>query len=153
MLRFALVLLLSTRFALGALFQDKQAVLVPSPELPIANAQAEHVVDEAILAALKTHSDPVAALVSLQPELAADLAQKRLLHVVGEQKPEWMTEGDKLRLRRRGKKFVDITDHEEFYAQQVGILSGKASEASSTQSRCFCSRCCRSPRLEAPAPH
>jgi leucyl aminopeptidase len=51
------------------------------------------------------------------------------LHVVGEQKPEWMTEGDKLRLRRRGKKFVDITDHEEFYAQQAGILSGKASES------------------------
>ncbi|KAH8790530.1 peptidase family M28 [Hyaloscypha sp. PMI_1271] len=126
MLRSALVLLLSTRFALGASLQDKQAVLVPSPELPIANAQAEHVVDKAILAALKTHSDPVAALVSLQPELAADLAQERLLHVVGEQKPEWMTEGDKLRLRRRGKKFVDITDHEEFYAQQAGILSGKA---------------------------
>jgi bacterial leucyl aminopeptidase len=129
MLRSVFVLLLSTRFALGASFQDKQAVLVPSPELPIANAQAEHVVDEAILAALKTHSDPVAALVSLQPELAADLAQERLLHVVGEQKPEWMTEGDKLRLRRRGKKFVDITDHEEFYAQQVGSLSGKASES------------------------
>ncbi|PMD61163.1 Zn-dependent exopeptidase [Hyaloscypha bicolor E] len=126
MLRSALVLLLSTQFALGASFQDKQAVLVQSPELPIANAQAEHVVDEAILAALKTHFDPVAALLSLQPELAADLAQERLLHVVGEQKPEWMTEGDKLRLRRRGKKFVDITDHEESYAQQVGILSGKA---------------------------
>lgn len=129
MLRSALVLLLSTQFALGASFQDKQAVLVQSPELPFANAQAEHVVDEAILAALKTHFDPVAALLSLQPELAADLAQERLLHVVGEQKPEWMTEGDKLRLRRRGKKFVDITDHEEFYAQQVGILSGKASES------------------------
>jgi bacterial leucyl aminopeptidase len=129
MLRSALVLLLSTQFALGASFQDKQAVLVQSPELPIANAQAEHVVDEAILAALKTHFDPVAALLSLQPELAADLTQERLLHVVGEQKPEWMTEGDKRRRSRPGKKFVDITDHEEFYAQQVGILSGKASES------------------------
>jgi leucyl aminopeptidase len=38
-----------------------------------------------------------------------------------------MTEGDKLRLRRQGKKFVDITDHEEFYAKQVDTLAGKAS--------------------------
>jgi leucyl aminopeptidase len=73
------------------------------------------------------HSDPVAALLFLQPELEADLAQQRLLHVVGDQKPKWMTEGDKLRLRRRGKKFVDITDHQDFYAQQVNALSGKAS--------------------------
>jgi len=128
MLRSVLVLLLSTsQLALGSSFQDQQeqAVLAPSPEVPIASA--EHVVEKAILAALKTHSDPVAALVSLQPETAADLAEQRLLHVIGEQKAEWMTEGDKLRLRRRGKKFVDITDHQDFYAQQMGALSGKAS--------------------------
>ncbi len=100
--------------------------LAPFPEIP--NTRADHIVDEAILAILKTHFDPVAALISLQPELAAELAQERLLHVVGDQKPEWMTEGDKLRLRRRGKKFVDITDNYEFYAQKVDVSSGKASE-------------------------
>jgi leucyl aminopeptidase len=51
------------------------------------------------------------------------------LNVFGDQKPKWMTEGDKLRLRRHGKKFVDITDHREFYDQQVDTLSGKASES------------------------
>ena len=70
----------------------------------------------------------VAALLSLQPELSSDLSQPRLLHVSGEKKPEWMTEGDKLRLRRKGRKFVDITEHEEFYANQVDAESGKASK-------------------------
>ena len=30
-----------------------------------------------------------------------------------------MTEGDKLRLRQRGKKFMDITEHQDFYAEQA----------------------------------
>ena len=110
--------------------QDKQALLTPYPSqnAPDANARAGHIVDKKILEALKTHPDPVTALLSLQPEIAAELAQKRLLHVFGEEKPQWMTEGDKLRLRRLGKKFADITDHQDFYAtQQVDVLSGKAS--------------------------
>jgi len=127
MLPHVLALLLSiSRFVLGSSFQEKQAILVPSPE--VQNAHTEHVVDEAILTALKTHSDPVAALVALRPEAAASLAEPRLLRVNGEQKPEWMTEGDKLRLRRRGKKFVDITDHRDFYAQQIDASAGKACE-------------------------
>jgi leucyl aminopeptidase len=122
-------LLVASQFnpAFGSSSQAKQVPLAPSPKVP--NARADHIVDEAILAALETYSDPVAALISLQPELAAELAQERLLHVVGDQRPEWMTEGDKLRLRRRGKKFVDLTDHHEFYAQQVDVSSGKASES------------------------
>ena len=87
----------------------------------------KHVVDEGIIAALATHNDPVDALLTLQPETASFLAQPRLLHVVGDQVPNWMTEGDKLRLRKAGKKFVDITEHEDFYAQQMNIASGKAS--------------------------
>lgn len=137
MLGSVLALLLSTApFGLGTLFQDEQVVFGPSPE--VLDADAKHV-DQAILAALKTHSDPVAALVSLKPDIAPELAQPRLLHVSGEREPEWMTEGDKLRLRRRGKKFADITDHRDFYAQQVGASrAGKASEfARSTLSRCF----------------
>lgn len=127
MLRSILVLFLTTsQLALGSSIRDKQAVLAPSPE--VANARAEHVVDDAILAALKLYSDPVAALISLQPEIAVELAEKRLLHVIGDEKPEWRTEGEKLRLRKQGKKFVDITDHQDFYAQQVDTLSGKASE-------------------------
>jgi len=113
--------------ALCSSFRDSQAILSPPPDQKATHTCAEHVVDPAILAALKTHSDPVDALLSLQPESAAELAQPRLLHVISEKSAKWMTEGDKLRLRRQGKKFVDITDHEEFYAKQVDTLAGKAS--------------------------
>lgn len=99
---------------------DTQAPFIPSSGL-------EHFVDDAILAALEKHSDPVDALTFLQPESATELAQPRLLHVFGEPEPQWMTEGDKLRLRRRGKKFADITDHEAFYKEQVDASwAGKA---------------------------
>lgn len=87
-----------------------------------------HQVDPAIIAALKKHSDPVDAYVSLHPEVADHLAQPRLLRVSGEREAKWMTEGDKLRLKRKGKKFTDITDHEDFYKQNVNTLSGKACE-------------------------
>lgn len=114
-------------FALSSSFQDSQAVLSPPPDHGASHTCAEHAIDKAVLAALKIHSDPVDALLSLQPERAAELAQPRLLHVIGEESAEWMTEGDKLRLRRQGKKFVDITDYEELYAQQVDSFAGKAS--------------------------
>ena len=140
MLRSILVLLLSTsQFALGSTFQDQQAPLAQPPELQ--DVPTAHIVNQAILAALKSHADPVAALVSLQPESAASLAEPRLLHVFGDGNSEWMTEGDKLRLRRRGKKFADITDHQEFYAQQVNSLSGKASKETSGSSRTFADLC------------
>ncbi|CZT42624.1 uncharacterized protein RSE6_02555 [Rhynchosporium secalis] len=131
MLRFTLVLLLSSfQLSLGSAIHDQQAILSPSSSHSDGSntnvGVKQHVVDPAILSALDVHSDPVAALLSLQPELEADLAARRLLHVSGEKKPEWMTEGDKLRLRRQGKKFVDITEHEQFYAQQVDTASGKA---------------------------
>ena len=103
-----------------------QAILAPSP-IPASI----HTVDEAILAALRTYPDPIDALLSLEPERAASLAERRLLHVFGQEKPEWLTEGDKLRLRRAGKKFMDITDHEDFYSQQVdAFAAGEACESS-----------------------
>jgi len=111
---------------LGLAARDAQHVFAPGPG--IVTSTPEHAIDEAILDALKAHSDPVAALVSLRPDAAAELGQPRLLHVVGEEKPRWMTEGDKLRLRRSRRKFVDITDHEEFYAQQADAsFAGKPS--------------------------
>lgn len=93
----------------------------------LTQPRPHHDVDPAILAALEAHDDPVDAFVFLQPESEAELAQPRLLHVSGEEEPRWMTEGDKLRLRRRGRKFADITDHEFFYAQNaVSALAGEA---------------------------
>ncbi|KAJ5769166.1 peptidase family M28 [Penicillium odoratum] len=117
MLKSILILLLGAAHVARA--TDAQVVF--ASETPSAH---EHTVDEAILAALKAHSDPVAAFVSLNPESESLLAQPRLLRVLGDDsEPQWMTEGDKLRLRRQGKKFVDITDHEEFYAEQVQSLT------------------------------
>lgn len=91
----------------------------PSQEQVVLAPSSSHTVDEAILAALKTHADPVDALLSLQPESVIALSEPRLLLVFGEEKSQWLTEGDKLRLRRAGKKFMDVTDHEEFYSQQM----------------------------------
>lgn len=86
----------------------------------------QHQVDPAILAALEKYPDPVDAFVALHPEAAEQLAERRLLRVFGESSAQWMTEGDKMRLKRQGKQFTDITDHEDFYKEQVNTLAGKA---------------------------
>ena len=116
----ALLLLALGLAGLGAASQDSQVVFSH-------NAAAQHKVDPAILAALKEHKDPVDAWIALHPDDANKLAEKRLLRIAGEKEPQWMTEGDKMRLRRKGRKFADITDFEEFYKQNaVSAQSGKA---------------------------
>jgi leucyl aminopeptidase len=120
-------------------------VVVSTPSLNTqvvldASNEAESIADKsAITSALKKYSDPVDALVALQPGSATELAEPRLLHVFGEQKPQWMTEGDKLRLRRRGRKFMDITKNENFYGQQADAsMAGKARESYSGADRLPC---------------
>ena len=118
------LLLLSAQLSIASAARGSQAVLQPSHEQPFT--QKQHKVSASIVEALETHQNPVDALLSLHPELAGQLAEPRLLHVAGEKEPQWMTEGDKMRLRRQNKKFMDITDHHEFYAQQVeSSTSGK----------------------------
>lgn len=116
----ALLLLALGLAGLGAASQDSQIVFSH-------NAAAQHKVDPAILAALKEHKDPVDAWIALHPDDDDKLAEKRLLRIAGEREPQWMTEGDKMRLRRKGRKFADITDYEEFYKQNaLSAQSGKA---------------------------
>ena len=123
-----LLLTILSSLGLGSPLENAQTVL--SPAQRAHGDSAHHVVDKRILAALDAYADPVDALVSLRPGLAEELAEPRLLHVMGELNPEWTTEGHKLRLRRSRKKFIDITDHQEFYAQQVGAAyAGKARES------------------------
>ncbi|EGX88962.1 peptidase [Cordyceps militaris CM01] len=106
---------------LGAASPDSQVIFSHHA------AHAQHQVDPAILAALKAHKDPVDAYIALHPEAAEKLAEKRLLRVAGEKEAQWMTEGDKMRLRRQGRTFADITDYDEFYKQNaVSSQSGKA---------------------------
>ncbi|KAF5515400.1 Leucine aminopeptidase 1 [Colletotrichum siamense] len=128
-----LLLLGSSQLALSA--SNDQFVIAPASK-DAATPFRIHDADESVLAALKAHPDPVDALLSLQPEKADKLAERRLLHVFGEKEPQWMTEGDKLRLRRKGKKFRDITNHQDLYAEDsVGAWSGKANLPKITHQR------------------
>jgi leucyl aminopeptidase len=111
---------------------SEQHVLAPEeninePDPFSAYGWPDHVAEDTILAALAANPDPVDALLSLRPGLAGHLATSRLIHVLDEANPRWLTEGDKMRLRRDKKKFMDITDHQELYADGVGAWSGKAS--------------------------
>lgn len=133
-LSFKLLLILTwSDRVISSLRDGSQQVVIAPPEnvndaaVASSDFHHEHIVDDTILAALKAYPDPVDAMISLQPEMAAQLAESRLIHVLGEDKPRWMKEGDKLRLRQKGKKFMDITDHQELYADGVGAWSGKAS--------------------------
>lgn len=127
-----LLLLGSAQLAVSSPNGGDQAVLAPATDGDAVNdatvTAGKHSVDEKVLAAVKAHSDPVEVMLSLHPEQAATLAEPRLIHVFGEKKAEWMTEGDKLRLRRKGKKFRDITDYQELYTGTADAWSGKASE-------------------------
>lgn len=113
-----LLLSVSSSLVSGSPLENSQTVLDHPREAH--RSFPHHEIDNSVLAALEAHADPVDALVYLRPHLAAELAEPRLLHIAGEPSPAWMTEGDKMRLRRRNKKFVDITDHREFYARQLG---------------------------------
>nr|XP_031858973.1 uncharacterized protein CI109_005641 [Kwoniella shandongensis]KAA5526045.1 hypothetical protein CI109_005641 [Kwoniella shandongensis] len=75
---------------------------------------SSHNVHSSIVSALNEHpDDPVAALIAFDPAYAAELAKPRLLEVKGDGPARWMTEGDKLRLRREGNKFIDFTDRQD----------------------------------------
>ncbi|KAI0858068.1 peptidase family M28 [Xylaria cubensis] len=104
-----------TALQVSALRVDSQIVL-GAPDSLDSNKDIPvpvHAINIDIFKALKAHPDPVDALVSLRPELADELAEPRLLHVFGRDTPQWMTEGDKLRLRREGHKFKDLTDFQD----------------------------------------
>jgi leucyl aminopeptidase len=105
-----LPLLLLATAATGSLTDATQKVLGTAPPAPPRIDP-----DPAVLAALAAHTDPIDAFLSLRPDAAAALAQRRLLRVAGEPEPQWLTESDKMRLRHKGKKFTDITDHQDFY--------------------------------------
>lgn len=143
--KLTLLLLACSEQVIASSLQDgsQQVVLAPQADTNEAAAAApsdfhpEHVVDDSILAALAANPDPVDALISLRPEMAAQLAESRLIHVLGEDKPRWMKEGDKLRLRQNRKKFMDITDHQDLYADGVGAWSGKASTRAPADSVAF----------------
>lgn len=126
-----LLLLGAADLAVSSRDPGAQVVFAPSTDTP--NGPASHhdyttqKAQEQLLQTLQAHPDPVDAYLALRPDAAAELAEPRLLHVLGNQEPEWMTVGDKMRLRRKGKKFMDVTDYQDLYTEQVGAMSGRAS--------------------------
>ena len=105
--------------ALGAVSTFANALLPAQPQSAISAPPLRgwtaplHEVDANILEVLEVHDDPVKALLALQPELEEELAEPRLLQIFGETHLQWKTEGDKLRLRRMGKRFIDLTGQED----------------------------------------
>ncbi|KAI7773361.1 hypothetical protein LA080_011110 [Diaporthe eres] len=130
--KLTLLLLACSEQVAGSLRDGSQQVVIgPSDNIDDAatassDSYHKNVGDDTILAALAAYPDPVDAMISLRPEMAAQLDESRLIHVFGEDKPRWMKEGDKLRLRQNRKKFMDITDHQELYADGVHAWEGKA---------------------------
>ena len=56
------------------------------------------------------NNDPVEVIHLLDPVYATVLDEPRLVEVLGTE-PVWMTEGDKLRLKKQGLSFMDFTGH------------------------------------------
>ena len=82
-----------------------QHAFTPSPPPPSDVPSESH-----ILSILSLHEDPVDAMLALDPSLASQLAEPRFLQVMeGDETSSWMTEGDKMRLRRRNLDFIDWT--------------------------------------------
>ncbi|KAK4158943.1 Zn-dependent exopeptidase [Cladorrhinum sp. PSN259] len=150
MIRSALsLLLLTSSLTFARETDDNQYVLKFSVPVPEAHAHHEpnhhvpshghayenihHPPPPEVMEALRLFpTDPVNALKYARPDAAEALDAPRLLRVLGEDEPRWMTEGDKLRLRRGGRRFVDLTGHDfEF----EGLVKGEANLPELTHQR------------------
>ncbi|KAK0710174.1 hypothetical protein B0T26DRAFT_652514 [Lasiosphaeria miniovina] len=60
-------------------------------------------------------------MLALNPGVAHQLATPKLLHIMGDAAPTWMTEGDKMRLKKSGKKFADLTNHQNVLGDAGGL--------------------------------
>jgi leucyl aminopeptidase len=62
--------------------------------------------------------DPVEVMRLVDPVYTPILDEPRLLQVLGTE-PVWLTEGDKLRLKKQGLSFMDLTGHEYHFMSTV----------------------------------
>jgi len=78
-----------------------------------------HVTEATIIQLLAAHNDdPVEVMRLVDPSYAPTLDEPRLLQVFGAD-PVWMTEGDKLRLRKQGLGFMDLTGHQDVFRSSL----------------------------------
>ena len=134
MLAFPTALLASVLISTVA---SKPLVQSKTPQLPLgsdlisSSLQDEHPIHPTISSSLESYiNDPVFALLSLKPELAELMDEPRLIRVFGEDDVDqgrWMTEGDKLRLKRQRKGFMDITESQ--HLPNPSLVTGKASQS------------------------
>ncbi len=87
--------------------------LCPDPDRTVTFYESH--TESHILSILSQYEDPVEAMLSLHPSLEAELAEPRLLQIMDKEgETRWMTEGDKMRLRRAGVDFIDLTGRSGF---------------------------------------
>ncbi|KIJ63872.1 hypothetical protein HYDPIDRAFT_112847 [Hydnomerulius pinastri MD-312] len=100
------------------------SLLLPLVSASILNSQqvlrASEQPSEAIIDRLLAihDDDPVRVMCIVDPVNAAELDEPRLLQVFGKE-AVWMTEGDKLRLRKQGLAFMDLTGREDLFAERA----------------------------------
>lgn len=94
-------------------FDSPQSLQILRGNVEIAEADIRHL--------LATHNDdPVEVMRLVDPGHAAILDEPRLLEVSGTE-PAWAMEGDKLRLRKQGLSFTDLTGHENLFRSTVPL--------------------------------
>ena len=100
-----------------------------NPQLLLSSSLHDaHTIHPTILSALDQYpDDPLAALLLVKPGLADMMAEPRLLWLFDQEETRsgvWMTEGDKLRLRREGRRFMDLTEDQAVLGES--FVAGKA---------------------------
>jgi len=103
-----LSLFASRSFALSSQAHDQSVLSADNG----ATAEMDHKAYVEGLLAIHDN-DPVAAMKVADPVYGAMLDEPRLLEIFGQPR-QWMTEGDKLRLKQEGLSFIDLTNFEEF---------------------------------------
>jgi len=123
--------LLSLLLTFSPLAQTKPLLIQSQGTQTLLSSNQHHEPHPSILSALSTFTDPVDALIALRPGLESYLSSDRLLQIFDgtpDPEPIWGTEGDKLRLRREGKGFMDVTENWELY-QSIKNSDGLAGQA------------------------
>jgi len=71
------------------------------------------------------NNDPIQAMQVADPAYAATFDEPRLIEVFGAER-QWMTEGDKLRLKQAGLAFMDVTDFEDIEVDRSFVSAEKS---------------------------
>lgn len=104
--------------------------LVSALELVVAGPAAQTVLsNEDRIATIETllaiHDDPVhvTRLLYSGDASGSGLDEPRLLQIMGTDEKQWLTEGDKLRLRKNGVGFIDLTDFQDMDGSALALMS------------------------------